>query len=172
LLVVARLVAHKRVDLAVDAATKLGIGLDVVGSGPELARLRSRAGPSVEFHGRLSDDAVTELYQGCRALVMPGYEDFGITPVEAQAAGKPVVALAQGGALETVEDGVSGAFFHERDPNSVVAAIRRCDDLKAEPEVLSARAARFSPSEFRRALAATIVRRREARTAGRELIAA
>jgi glycosyltransferase involved in cell wall biosynthesis len=164
LLVVARLVGHKRVDLAVDAATELGIGLDVVGTGPELAKLRLRAGPTVAFHGRLSDDAVTALYQGCRALIMPGYEDFGITPVEAQAAGKPVIALAEGGALETVEDGVSGALFKEREVPSVIDAIRRCDDMEAEPRVLRALAARFSPGEFRRSLTAAIVAGLEVRS--------
>jgi glycosyltransferase involved in cell wall biosynthesis len=115
---------------------------------------------------------VTELYQGCRALVMPGYEDFGITPVEAQAAGKPVVALAEGGALETVEDGVSGALFAGREIPNVIDAIRRCDELEAEPEALAAHAARFSPSAFRRSLTATILGARVARTARADLLAA
>jgi glycosyltransferase involved in cell wall biosynthesis len=157
LLIVARLLAHKRLDLAVDAATRLGLGLDVVGTGPALGELQARAGDKVEFHGNLSDEAVNELYQGCRALVVPGHEDFGMTPVEAHAAGKPVVALAEGGALETIKDGVSGTFFRERTPESVMAAIRRCDELEACPEDLAAEAEPFSPRAFKRSLTAAIL---------------
>jgi glycosyltransferase involved in cell wall biosynthesis len=163
LLIVARLLAHKRLDLAVDAATRLGLGLDVVGTGPALAELRARAGAKVAFHGNLSDEAVNELYQGCRALVVPGHEDFGMTPVEAHAAGKPVVAFGAGGALETIKDGVSGTFFNERTPESVVAAIRRCDELEARPEDMVAAAAPFSQQAFKRSLTAAITAGTEAR---------
>lgn len=156
LLIVARLMAHKRLDLAIDAATRLGVGLDVVGTGPALEQLRSLAGPTVEFHGHLPDAAVDELYEHCRALVVPGREDFGMTPVEAHAAGKPVIALGEGGALETVTDGVSGVFFKSRNADSVIDAIRRCDNLDADPATLAAYATPFSAAAFRRSLTAAI----------------
>lgn len=158
LLVVSRLLPYKRVDLIVAAAGRLGLGLDVVGTGPAAEALRARAGATVAFHGRLADQDVTELMQTCRAFCLPGIEDFGITPVEANAAGKPVIAFGAGGALETLEDGVSGAFFHEHTVDAVCDAIRRCDAIASTPEQLAVAAARFSRPAFRerllRALAA------------------
>jgi glycosyltransferase involved in cell wall biosynthesis len=148
LLVVSRLLPYKHVDAIVDAATRGGIGLDVVGSGPSLADLRRRAGPTVKFHGRLPDDDVHELMQTCRALCVPGKEDFGITSVEANAAGKPVVALAAGGALETLEDGVTGSFFFHHEPAEVLDAIRRCDRIQTPPDAIAASARRFSRHAF------------------------
>jgi glycosyltransferase involved in cell wall biosynthesis len=145
LLVVSRLIAYKRVDLAVQAATRLGIGLDVVGEGPELAALRSLAGPEVTFHGRAPDATVTELMQHCAAFLLPGKEDFGITPVEAQAAGKPVVAFAAGGALETVLDGVTGVFFQEASVDALVEAIRSPRRRRRSPRPHGASRVRRSP---------------------------
>jgi glycosyltransferase involved in cell wall biosynthesis len=148
LLVVSRLLPYKHVDVIVDAATRAGIGLDVVGTGPVLDALRRQAGPTVEFHGRVSDDAVTELMEGCRALCVAGKEDFGITSVEANAAGKPVVALAAGGALETLEEGVTGALFSRHETDDVVAAIRRCEAITTSPEAIAASARRFARPAF------------------------
>ena len=156
LLVVARLLSYKRVDLIVEAARTGGIGLDVVGTGPELEALRARAGAATTFHGALDDVAVEELMQGCRALCVPGVEDFGITAVEAQAAGKPVVAFGAGGALETVQDGVTGAFFAAQDSASVLAAVRTCDALTTEPGLIAERARSFAPQRFRDELLAAI----------------
>jgi glycosyltransferase involved in cell wall biosynthesis len=152
LLVVSRLLPYKRVDVIVDAATKAGIGLDVVGTGPALRDLQRRAGPTVTFHGRLDDFAVTQLMESCRAFCLPGKEDFGITPVEANAAGKPVVALGAGGALETLEEGVSGAFFARHELQDVLSAIDRCDRIDAAPEAIASMAHRFSADIFRRRL--------------------
>jgi glycosyltransferase involved in cell wall biosynthesis len=163
LLVVSRLLPYKRVDLVVDAATRAGIGLDVVGTGPALEDLRSRAGPTVAFHGRLGDPEVTELMHGCRAFCLPGHEDFGITPVEANAAGKPVVALAAGGALETLEDGVSGSFFGRQQVQDVLDAIERCDRIQTTPVNMARMALRFSAQTFRARLRDVI----EAGTAAR-----
>jgi glycosyltransferase involved in cell wall biosynthesis len=156
LLVVSRLMPYKRIDLAVDAATKLGIGLDVVGSGPALEDLRLRAGPRVKFHGQLDDASVVQLFETCSAFCFPGREDFGIAPVEAQAAGKPVIAFGEGGALETVDDGVSGVLFARQGVDDMIDAIRRCDGLQTRPEHLAALANRFSPGAFRRRLTETL----------------
>ena len=156
LLVVSRLLPYKRVDAIVAAATEAGIGLDVVGTGPDLDDLRAAAGPTVTFHGDAADAVVTELMAGCRALCLAGVEDFGMTPVEAHAAGKPVVAYGAGGALETVEEGVSGSFFDGYDSASVLGAIARCDRIEASPEELARRARRFAPERFREQLVARI----------------
>ncbi len=149
LLVVSRLMAYKRIDIVVAAATRLGIGLDVVGGGPELEPLRAMAGPTVAFHGNLDDASVVELMESCRALCLPGIEDFGITPVEAQAAGKPVVAFAAGGALETVTEGFSGALFEEPSAESFIEALERCDRVNAPPEEIARAARRYSPAAFK-----------------------
>src|SRR5205807_2880215 len=126
-----------------------GIGLDVVGVGPQLDELRRLAGPSVTFHGRVDEATMVELLEGCRALCLAGTEDFGIAPVEAGAAGKPVVAYAQGGALETVQDGANGALFNELTEDALLEAVARADELTAAPEELAALAGRFSAQAFR-----------------------
>src|SRR5262249_52743348 len=120
LLVVSRLLPYKRLDVVVRAAARAGIGLDVLGTGPAVGDLREWAGPTVECRGRLSDADVTRLMESCRALCLPGKEDFGMTAVEAQAAGKPVIAFAAGGALETVKEGRTGALFTRRHPDDVL----------------------------------------------------
>lgn len=148
LLVVSRLLPYKRVDAIVEVATRAGIGLDVVGTGPALGSLRDLAGPTVEFHGRLPDREVSALMEQCRALCIAGREDFGISAVEANAAGKPVVALAAGGALETLEEGVTGSFFSCHDPDVVLAAIHRCDRIGTPTEAIAAAARRFSRPAF------------------------
>jgi glycosyltransferase involved in cell wall biosynthesis len=152
LLVVSRLLPYKRVDVIVDAATRAGIGLNVVGTGPALEDLRRRAGPTVEFHGRLADDQITELMEACRAFCLPGKEDFGLTPVEANAAGKPVVAFGKGGALETIEEGISGSFFGRQETDDVLTAIERCDRIDTSPKVIATMARRFSSATFRERL--------------------
>jgi glycosyltransferase involved in cell wall biosynthesis len=152
LLVVSRLLPYKRVDAIVDAATSAGIGLDVVGSGPSLNDLRRRAGSTVTFHGRLPDRDVVELMEGCRAFCLPGKEDFGITPVEANAAGKPVIAFAAGGALETVEEGVTGAFFATYDTAAVLDAIDRADRIETAAAQIAESTRRFSYHAFERSL--------------------
>jgi glycosyltransferase involved in cell wall biosynthesis len=161
LLVVSRLLAYKRVDIAVNAATQLGIGLDVVGVGPALEGLRASAGPTVQFHGELTDAAVVELMESCRALCFPGSEDFGITPVEAQAAGKPVIAFAGGGALDTVVEGVTGAFFKQPSVESFIGALARCDQIDTAPEEIALASRRFAPGAFRAKLTQEIAQGRQ-----------
>lgn len=150
LLVVSRLLPYKRVDVVVDAATRAGIGLDVVGLGPALADLRRRAGPTVQFLGRLPDEEITTLFQHCRAFCLAGSEDFGITPVEANAAGKPVVAFGGGGALETIQKGVTGVFFREHSVDALLLALADCEAIESPPDKIAQYARRFSPQNFRK----------------------
>jgi glycosyltransferase involved in cell wall biosynthesis len=150
-LVVSELVAYKRIDLAVRAFSQCGRKLVVVGDGPEYRSLRAAAAPNVEFAGRVPDSQVRELFARARAFVMPGEEDFGMTPVEALASGKPVVALGRGGVLETVPP-FAGAFFDEPAEPAVLDALRRLDAMERDlqPAELRAWAERFSEPEFAR----------------------
>lgn len=157
-LVVSRLVSYKRIDLAVEAATRLGRPLVVVGAGPELRRLRAIAGPTVEFRGRLPDPEIAALYARCRAFLFPGLEDFGITPVEAQAAGRPVIAFGEGGVLDTVRHGATGMLFEEQGVDSLAQAILDFEARALDPTVCRRNAERFDASEFRRQMRATIER--------------
>jgi glycosyltransferase involved in cell wall biosynthesis len=126
-LCVGRLMSHKRVDLAVEACSRLGRRLIVVGDGPEREHLERLAGPSVEFLGRVSDAALEQLYLKAAALIFPSHEDFGLVPLEAQAHGVPVIAFGEGGVLETVKDGVSGIFFATQDIDSISRCLRSFD---------------------------------------------
>jgi glycosyltransferase involved in cell wall biosynthesis len=162
-LVVARLVPYKRVDLAVEACTRLGRSLLVVGRGPDRRRLAGLAGPTVRFLGELSDTQVADLYARSKAFLFPGIEDFGISVVESQAAGRPVVAFACGGATETVIDGETGVLFREQTVDALAAAMDRLDSLAILPAACRANAMRFDASIFRQRMtdivtaAATIV---------------
>lgn len=125
-LVVSRFVRYKRIDIAVEACNILGRRLVVIGSGgEEEERLRSLAGPTVEFAGRVSDEEMQHYYSNAKAFLFPGIEDYGITPVEAMSAGVPVLAYGRGGVLETVVDGETGMYFHDQSPESLVACIER-----------------------------------------------
>lgn len=129
-LVVSRFVHYKRVDLAIEACNKLGKRLVVIGSGgEEEQRLRELAGPTVEFRGRVSDAEMQEAYAHAKAFLFPGIEDFGLTPVEAQANGCPVLAYGEGGALETVVDGQTGLFFHEQSAESLAECMNRFEAM-------------------------------------------
>jgi glycosyltransferase involved in cell wall biosynthesis len=148
-LIVSELVPYKRVDAAVGAFNQNGRRLRVVGDGPEYKTLRRAAAPNIEFCGRVEDEDLRELYARCRAFLMPGEEDFGITMVEALASGKPVIALGRGGALEIVP-AFGGLLFD--DPEGLVKAIEQWDKFEAEldPRALQAYAAQFSEAEFAR----------------------
>jgi len=151
LFVAAHLLAYRRIDLAVDAATALRRELVVVGDGPESARLRATAGPSVRFLGRVDRPTLVDLFARCHAYLVPGIEDFGIAPVEAMAAGKPVIAFRSGGATETVVEGRTGVFFERQEAAALAEAIERLDGLAFTPASIRARAEEFDTSVFRRA---------------------
>ena len=165
-LVVARLDPYKRVDLAVAAARALRRPLIVVGDGVERRRLSRQADRHVTFLGRVDDDALRHLYQGCRALVFPGEEDFGIAPVEAQACGRPVVAFAAGGALETVVDGVTGVLVGEQTVPSLVAALERFERLSFDAGRIRRHAVQFDATAFQRRLGALVAQAIEAPRSG------
>lgn len=149
-LVLSRLVAYKRVELAVQAFTRLGLPLKVAGDGPLREQLEAMAGPSVEFLGYPADDEIPRLMAGALALIFPGEEDFGIVPVEAMAAGRPVIGLGRGGLLETVVDGKTGIFFPEPTPESLMEAVSRFSMKSFDPAKISKYAAKFSKERFQR----------------------
>jgi glycosyltransferase involved in cell wall biosynthesis len=150
-LIVSELVPYKRVDLAVDAFNLSGKKLVIIGGGSELEALKARAKPNIAFLGRQPSFVLKYHYERCRAFIMPGMEDFGITPLEAQAAGGPVIAYGRGGALESVIDGKTGRFFEEQTPQSLVDTVAR---FESEEHLFSATVSRrqaeqFSPERFR-----------------------
>jgi len=144
-----QLTAYKRADLAVEAFNRLGKKLVVAGSGEESYCLKKSANSNVEFLGRVSDDKLAELYSTCRALIFPGIEDFGIIPVEAQAAGVPVIAFRGGGALETVVEDETGIFFDEPTADSLMDAVERFEAASFNPATCRANTQRFSAARFR-----------------------
>jgi glycosyltransferase involved in cell wall biosynthesis len=150
-LFVGELVRHKRPEVAIEAAIAAGRSIKVVGAGPELDRLRARGGPGVEFVGRVGDERLASLYAEAAALVVPNVEEFGIATVEAQAAGRPVVAIDAGGARETVVPGRTGVLVPDGDPGALARALR--DDLtRFDPADIRAHAQRFARSAFQRRL--------------------
>jgi glycosyltransferase involved in cell wall biosynthesis len=170
-LVVSALVPYKRIDLAIAAVARLGRRLLVVGSGPEERALRAVAAPGVEFLGWRSDAEIADLYRRCRAVLFPGVEDFGIVPLEAMAAGRPVVAFAAGGALETVvppggSEPPTGLFFEVQTVDALVEALRRLESgaIAFDPKALRAHAEEFDRPHFRERIAAFL---RDRRAGGR-----
>lgn len=149
-LAVSRLVPYKRLELAVEAFTRLELPLKIVGDGPERQYLEQLAGPTVEFLGYASDGELPQLMGSCLALVFPGEEDFGMVPVEAMAAGKPVIGLGRGGLTESVIDGETGLLFGEPTVASLIEALSRFSPGDFSPEKISAHAAGFSKERFQR----------------------
>jgi glycosyltransferase involved in cell wall biosynthesis len=149
-LVASRLIPYKRVDLVVEAFNQLGLPLKIVGDGRDRASLQSRAKPNIEFLGRVSDAELSDLYARCRAFVFPGEEDFGIAPVEAQACGRPVIAFAAGGALDTIIDGETGTYFRQPTPDALADAVREIERRDWSVDRIRSNAERFSAESFRR----------------------
>lgn len=157
-LVLGQLAPYKRADLAVQAFNDLGAPLVVIGEGEQAAELRALARDNVQLLGRQPFEVIREHLETCRALVFPGVEDFGIVPVEAMAAGAPVVAFGRGGALETVRDGITGCLFHEQSAEALKAAVLRIEDgaLSFDPMAAHAHAQRFDAAHFQREMRALI----------------
>jgi len=143
-LVVSALVPYKRIELAIDACRRVGAGLRIVGDGPDRERLEAMADDSVTFVGRITDVEIRAEYQDALAVLLPGEEDFGIVPVEAQACGTPVVALGRGGALETVIEGETGTFFPEPTAAALAAALARVATMPVDRNRIREHAERFS----------------------------
>jgi glycosyltransferase involved in cell wall biosynthesis len=147
-LVVSRLVSYKRIDLAVEACTKMGKKLVVIGDGPDRKKLELLSGPTIEFKGRLPDEQVVHYMQHCQALIFPGIEDFGITPLEVNACGRPVVAFRGGGALDTVVPDENGVFFDHQTVDSLIERLDKMDQIKWNSLNIRKHAEEFSEEVF------------------------
>ena len=157
-LVVSRLIPYKRIELAIRACRMIGARLKIVGSGRDRERLERLAdgAPEIEFLGHVSDAELKDLWKNCRAFIFPGEEDFGISPLEAQAAGRPVIAYASGGALETVRDGETGVFFREPTVEALADVLSAFDARRYDPLRMRAHAETFDISVFRKRLTQSV----------------
>jgi glycosyltransferase involved in cell wall biosynthesis len=151
-----RLIPYKRVDLAVKACDQLHLPLYVGGAGRDRERLEGMAGPRVKFLGRVPEADLPNVLARCRAFIFPGLEDFGITPVQALAAGRPVIAYAGGGALDIVQDGVNGVLFHEQTEAALCQALERFSTMRFEAQLIRRTAERFDTAVFKEKLTAFI----------------
>jgi glycosyltransferase involved in cell wall biosynthesis len=149
-LIVSRLVSYKKIDLAIEVFNKLKLPLKIIGTGAEMGKLKAMAGPTIELLGYLTDKELVGYYNGCRALVFPGLEDFGLTILEAQSFGKPVIAYKAGGALETIIENKTGVFFDKQTIEGLEGAIKQFDNLKIDPEDCIEQARKFSFEAFKK----------------------
>lgn len=155
-------VAYKRIDLAIEAFNRMGLRLKIVGGGPEESRLKSLAGPTIEFLGSVDDAALADLYSRCRAFIFPGEEDFGITPLEAMASGRPVIAFARGGALETIkgmeDNDPTGLFFKDQSAEGLSAAVEAFEKNQSlfDADKIRAHASRWGRDRFKAEMAKAI----------------
>ena len=156
--VLSRLIPYKRIDLAIQACNQVGCRLVVAGSGRDRGALEAIAGPTIEFRGRVSDEEAVDLMARCQAFIFPGLEDFGITPLQAQAAGRPVIAYGAGGALDTVIPGVTGEFFTEQRVEALADILANFDASSYDPAACRANAERFSNERFRHELGGYVQR--------------
>ena len=139
-----------------ETATAYGIPVKIIGAGRDLDRLKAMAAPTVEFLGFRPHAEVIEHYQRCRAFILPGVEDFGMTAVEAQASGRPVIAFGRGGALESVQDGITGVLFDAQTPESLLEAMKRLGSAQISSEACICNARRFDESVFRDGMLAAV----------------
>lgn len=156
-LIISRLIPYKRIDLAIDAFNRTGLPLVIAGDGRDRARLQARAAPNVKFLGRVSDQERLDLMARCKAFVFPGEEDFGITPLEANAAGRPVIAYGGGGALDTIVEGMNGSLFHEPTSEALTECLEKFDASAFDPQRIRANAERFDTRVFQDALRTRIL---------------
>jgi len=151
-LMVGRLISYKRFDLVIETFAKNGFPLKIAGTGPDETRLKELATKNVEFLGRVSDEELKGLYQSCEALIFPQLEDFGITPVECMASGRPVIAYGRGGALDTVLDGKTGLLFPEQSTESLQSALDAFQKKKWDGATIQEHAKNFSDEQFQQKL--------------------
>ncbi|MFC3771461.1 glycosyltransferase [Paenibacillus sp. GCM10012303] len=148
-LIVSRLIPYKRIDIVIQAFNELNLPLVIIGDGYDRKRLEAMAGPSVKLLGFQSDEVIAEYYSKCKCFILGGEEDFGITPLEAQASGRPVIAYRKGGALETVKENQTGLFFDHSTPESVIAAVRQIETMNFDSNQIQAHANEFSTTTFK-----------------------
>jgi glycosyltransferase involved in cell wall biosynthesis len=160
-LIVSRLIPYKRIDLAVQACTRLDLPLLIGGKGRDRQRLEAMAGPTVTFLGYVPDEDLPDLFARCRAFIFPGLEDFGIAPVQAQAAGRPVIAFKGGGALDTVIPGKTGAFFDQPTVESLMETLQGFDERAYDPAAIRAHAMQFDSAVFENAITTYVERARD-----------
>lgn len=160
-LIVSRLNTYKKIDLTIETFNKLKLPLKIIGTGPYQDTLKRMAGPTISFLGKMSDEELAKQYSKCKALVFPGEEDFGIAPVEAQATGRPVVAYAAGGALETIVEGKTGIFFSEQTPQALAKAILDFEKVSFNPTEIREHARKFDKSIFMQKLRAFVEKKYE-----------
>jgi glycosyltransferase involved in cell wall biosynthesis len=149
-LIVSRLKGYKRVDIAINAFNDLKRKLVIVGTGEEEVYLKKIAGPNIEFKGRVSEEKLLDYYSHAKALVFTGVEDFGLTPVEAQASGTPAIAFRGGGALETILEGKTGIFYDRPEPESLGKAVMEFEKIKIDPRDCRENALRFDFGDFKK----------------------
>ena len=152
-LIVSRLAPYKRIDLVVQAFNELQLPLKIIGAGIDAARLQKMALPNIEFLGHVPQNRLADLYARCRATIFPGVEDFGLVPLEANAAGRPVIAYAAAGALETVVAGTTGVFFHEQNVKALAKVVSETDVTQFDGHVLRTHAEKFSKARFQEYMA-------------------
>jgi glycosyltransferase involved in cell wall biosynthesis len=148
-LVGGRLVPYKHYDLIIQAFNRTGLPLKIFGTGPIESDLKKMSKSNIEFLGRVSDEEQIKLYANCKAFLHPHEEDFGITAVEAMAAGRPVIAYRKGGATETIVDGITGEFFDEQIWEELADHLVRFDENKYNPEIIRAHAEKFGTERFK-----------------------
>ncbi|GMM65693.1 glycosyltransferase [Clostridium butyricum] len=148
-LIVSRLQEYKRIDLAVEAFNKLGLQLVIIGDGPDRKKLEGMASSNIKFLGRESDEVIKEHYAKCRAFLFTGEEDFGITPLEAMASGRPVIAYRKGGALETVIEDKTGVFFDNQTCNDLIDAVNKFENMSFDKQEIRRHAKNFDEAIFK-----------------------
>ncbi len=148
-LMVGRLIAYKKHDIAIEAFNKSGLPLKIIGRGPEMKRLQKMAGPNIEFLGRVPDEELPKYYSECKAFVFPQEEDFGIVAIEALASGRPLVAYSGGDIPEHMEDGKMGVFFSRQTPQAIIEAVEKIQKMEFDPEYIRSKALKFDREIFK-----------------------
>jgi len=148
-LMVGRLIAYKRHDIAIEAFNRLGLPLKIIGRGPEMKRLMKLAGPTIEFLGRVPEADLSKYYAECCGFVFPQEEDFGIVAIEAMASGRPLIAYRGGDIVEHMEEGKMGVYFDEQTPEAIVQAVQSFDENGYDAEYIRSQAVRFDKEQFK-----------------------